>query len=232
MIENLNPESVLLEARNIGRKTLEEVWLLKEVSLKVINADRWAITGPTGSGKTLFLRALCLLDDIDEGEILWNGHSIENQDVPLFRRNVIYLHQRPVLFEGSVEDNLRLPFSLLVTDQFERNREFDRTWILKMLAELGRDESFLSKKADDLSGGEAQITALLRAVQLQPTVLMLDEPTAALDAMSVTAIETLVDRWFNEPNQQRACIWVSHDQKQIERIAEKTLRLQQGQIQR
>ena len=130
-----------------------------------------------------------------------------------------------------MEDNLRLPFSLLVSDHSEKYREFDRTWILKRLAELGRDESFLSKKADDLSGGEAQITALLRAVQLQPTVLMLDEPTAALDAASVTAIETLVDRWLTEPNQQRACIWVSHDPQQIERIAEKTLRLQQGNIQ-
>ena len=129
MSEKHISECVLLEARNIGRKTVDVVWLLREVSLKVKNADRWAITGPTGSGKTLFLRALCLLDDIDEGEILWNGHSIEKQDVPLFRRNVIYLHQRPVLFEGSVEDNLRLPFPLLVTDQSERNREFDQTWI-------------------------------------------------------------------------------------------------------
>ncbi len=230
MSKNHHSDSVLLEARNIGRKTVEGIWLLREVSLKVQNADRWAITGPTGSGKTLFLRALSLLDDIDEGEILWNGHSVEKLDVPFYRRNVIYLHQRPVLFEGSVEDNLRLPFSLLVTDQSEKKREFDRTWIVKMLAELGRDESFLSKKADDLSGGEAQITALLRAVQLQPTVLMLDEPTAALDAPSVTAIETLVDRWLTEPNQQRACIWVSHDQKQIKRIADKTIRLQQGRI--
>jgi putative ABC transport system ATP-binding protein len=231
MSENQNSDCVLLEARNIGRKTLDDVWLLREVSLKVQNADRWAITGPTGSGKTVFLRALCLLDEIDEGEILWNGHLIDNQDVPLFRRQVIYLHQRPVLFEGTVEDNLRLPFSLLATDHPEKNREFDRTWILKMLAELGRDASFLRKKADDLSGGEAQITALLRAVQLQPTLLMLDEPTAALDAPSVTAIETLVDRWLTEPNQQRAFIWVSHDQKQIERIANKTLRLHQGRIQ-
>lgn len=232
MSDNKNSDRVLLEARNIGRKTVEDDWLLREVSLEVQYADRWAITGPTGSGKTLFLRALCLLDDIDEGEILWNGHTIEKHDVPLFRRNVIYLHQRPVLFEGSVEDNLRLPFSLRVADHSERNREFDRTWILKILADLGRDESFLSKTADDLSGGEAQITALLRAIQLQPAVLMLDEPTAALDEQSVTAIEKLVDRWLKEPNQQRACIWVSHDQKQIERIADKTLRLQQGQSQR
>jgi putative ABC transport system ATP-binding protein len=232
MSENHNSDCILLEARNIGRKTVEGVWLLRDVSLNVKNSDRWAITGPTGSGKTLFLRALCLMDEIDEGEILWKGHSIENQDIPLFRRQVIYLHQRPVLFEGSVEDNLRLPFSLLVTQESEKSREFDQAWILKILAELGRDESFLSKKADDLSGGEAQITALLRAVQLQPVVLMLDEPTAALDALSVTAIETLVDRWLTEPNQQRACIWVSHDTKQVERIAEKTLRLQQGQIQR
>lgn len=216
----------VLEARQIGRRAADGTTLLSEVSLQVRGAERWAITGPTGAGKTLFLRALSLLDEIDAGEILWNGKSISNQDVPAFRRSVIYLHQRPVLFEGTVEQNLQLPFSLASA----RNQKYDGRRILDLLKTLERDESFLKKQTDDLSGGESQITALLRAVQLDPNLLLLDEPTAALDAASTHAIEALVDRWMSEPNQSRATLWVSHDPGQIERIADRKLILEQGKV--
>ena len=63
---------------------------------------------------------------------------------------------------------------------------------------VGRDATFLENVNVDLSGGESQIAALLRAIQLELAVLLLDEPTAALDTMATAAVETLVETWLNE----------------------------------
>ena len=86
-----------------------------------------------------------------------------------------------------------------------------------MLTHLGRDESFLDKPVGELSGGESQLVALLRAVQLDPKVLLLDEPTASLDAEATAAVETLVADWQAESAGARAVVWVSHDTGQAER---------------
>src|SRR6266478_4288314 len=108
----MNSAGVLLEAQRIGRFARESRnWLLRDVSLAVRGGDRLAIIGPTGSGKTLLLRSLALLDPTDEGQVLRLNGPISPDSVPDFRRQVIYLHQRPALIEGTVEDNLRLPFS-------------------------------------------------------------------------------------------------------------------------
>src|SRR5205807_6803377 len=136
-------------------------------------------------------RALAWLDRLDEGEIRWRSQPLRGDLIPAYRSRVIYLHQRPALFEGTVEDNLRLPFSL----KAHRAGRFDRARAVARLAGLGRDPSFLDKSHRDLSGGEAQITALVRALQLDPDVLLLDEPTAALDGTAARAVERLLEHW-------------------------------------
>ena len=93
----------MLEAQQISRQANDGTWLLKHVSIHIQPGDRWALSGPTGSGKTVLLRVLSLLDEADEGRLLWKGHEIPDQQVPEFRSQVVYLHQRPVLIEGTVE---------------------------------------------------------------------------------------------------------------------------------
>jgi putative ABC transport system ATP-binding protein len=107
---------------------------------------------------------------------------------------------------------------------------FDRHQILPSLELLGQDVTFLEKSNDDLSGGEAQIVALLRAMQLKPSLLLLDEPTAALDAVATRAIETLVSRWLNDAKTLRATVWVTHDPEQRARVADRILWLEQGRL--
>ena len=99
-----------------------------------------AWSGPSGAGKTVLLRALALLDPLDSGTILWQGRAECGEGVPRYRKRVIYLHQRPALFEGTVEDNLRLPFGLRVIEIGIRPEA-----ALELLAVLGRDDEFLSK---------------------------------------------------------------------------------------
>jgi putative ABC transport system ATP-binding protein len=81
-----------------------------------------SLSGPSGSGKTLLLRALAVLDPVDEGELLWRGRPVSGTSVPPFRAEAVYLHQRPALIGTSVEDTLRRPLSLDV----HRRRSFDR----------------------------------------------------------------------------------------------------------
>jgi len=224
----------VLEVCNASRITPEGRRLLYDVSLAVRAGERWAVTGPTGSGKTLLLRALAVLDPLEAGELLFNGKPVLNENVPTFRRQVIYLHQQPALIAGTVEDNLRLPFT------FKSARRagpvmapvpmFNRERIVEYLSSLGRTEDFLNAESDNLSGGEGQIVAALRAIQLQPQVLLLDEPTAAMDQETTAAIESLVARWRDESDEQAAVVWVTHSAEQVARMADQVLRLEAGQV--
>ncbi len=223
----MNSANVLLEARSIGRLARKtQTWLLREVSLAVRGGDSLAIVGPTGSGKTVLLRSLAILDPIDEGQVLWLNALISPDSVPDFRRQVIYLHQRPALIEGTVEENLRLPFSFGI----HARESFDRNWVLSMLERVGRGADFLARLWRDLSGGEAQIVALLRALQLHPTVLLLDEPTASLDAAAAQTIEQLVSQWHQQSNGGRAVVWVTHDREQSSRVASRFVRMNSGRL--
>ena len=214
-----------LVADNIGRRAAGR-WLLANVSLTIAAGERLALVGPSGSGKTLLLRSLALLDPADEGEIRWQGERVHGHRVPAFRSRVIYLHQRPALAEGTVEANLRQPFEFGV----HRARQFDRGRIVAALEALGRGEAFLAKHQRDLSGGEAQLTALLRAMQLDPDMLLLDEPTAALDADATKLVETLVANWQQERTADRATVWVSHDAEQARRVGSRIVHLKSGRL--
>lgn len=216
---------MILETVGIGRKA-EDRWLLENVSLSVDSGQRLALVGPSGSGKTLLLRALALLDPVDAGEIRWNGKSVAANEVPRYRSRVIYLHQRPALLEGTVEDNLRLPYSL----RAHHDKQFNRQRIVALLKSLGRTDAFLSKQQRDLSGGEAQLCSLLRAVQLDPDVLLLDEPTAALDAEAAGTVESLVANWLDQQPKGRATVWVTHGHEQAERVSQSVMHLRDGHL--
>jgi putative ABC transport system ATP-binding protein len=218
-------EGVLLEARGVGRRAPGGGWLLADVTLALRPGDSVALAGPSGAGKTLLLRALAFLDPLDAGEVRWRGRPVGRGEVPSFRREVVYLHQRPALFEGTVEDNLRLPFAL----KAHAGQRFDKGRALVLLDALGRDPSFLDKQQQDLSGGEAQVTALVRALQLDPTVLLLDEPTAALDPETARSAEALVKSWLDE-TPGRAFVWVGHDPAQALRVSARRVRLRAGRL--
>lgn len=218
-----------LQACRLGRRAPRSgSWLLRGVDLTISPGDRLAVVGPSGAGKTVLLRALTMLDPLEEGEILWQERPVHGEHVPEFRRQVIYLHQRPALFDGSVEENLQRPYAW----KAHRNARYDRERVLGLLDALGRDGNFLSKAHHDLSGGEGQIVALVRALQLDPAVLLLDEATASLDRTTVRLAEALLERWHREGNGARALVWVTHDPDQTDRVAQRILHVQAGQIAR
>lgn len=220
-------DQVLLEALHLGRRNPDgQAWLLDGVSVTVHANDRLVVVGPSGAGKTLLLRALAMLDPVDHGQVRWHGGAVAREAIPAYRGQVMYLHQRAALFEDTVEDALRQPFSLRV----HCGRRFQRDRVIQLLADLHRDASFLNKRVRDLSGGEAQIVGLVRALQLDPTVLLLDEPTAALDVGATEAVETLLERWIGDPAAMRAWVWVTHDADQVRRVGRDRLLIEAGRV--
>jgi len=123
-------------------------------------------------------------------------------------------------------DNLRLPFTL----KHNRHCRFDAATAARFLVLAGKPLGFLDKAATDLSGGEAQLVALVRALLLAPQVLLLDEPTSALDPQSVAAVEALVMNWLDESPEARAFLWITHDHAQARRISTRTLTMDQGTL--
>ena len=139
----------ILEAFDLGRYApATDAWLLRHVSLGLEAGQRIVIVGPTGSGKTLLLRSLAFLDPLDAGELHWKGAAISRHTVPVFRSQVIYLHQRPSLIEGTVAENLKYPFSFAV----HSGRRFDEARIGQWLQLLGRDSELPAEVESGLVG--------------------------------------------------------------------------------
>jgi putative ABC transport system ATP-binding protein len=210
-----------LEADGIGRRAPGGPWLLQGASLRVAPGDRVGISGPSGAGKTLLLRALARLD---EGRVLWCGQEVRGDHIPEFRRRVVYLSQRAVVFEGSVEANFRQPFALAASRRQSLDAARARSW----LDSLGRRADFEAKSHAHLSGGEAQIVALVRALSLDPSVLLLDEAAASLDRDTAAAAERLLVDWTTAS--ERAIVWVSHAPVSSAGFIARSLELRDGRL--
>lgn len=204
-----------LTATQIGRN-VDGQWIWQSLDLELQPGERLAIVGASGVGKSLLLRAISGLDPIQSGQLSFEGQSLSRLSMPQYRSQVIYLHQRPALMEGTVELNLQQVYRLALHCQ----KAYNRQQILQYLAPLNRDGDFLQRSVDNLSGGEAQMVACLRALQLAPRVLLLDEPTASMDEATAQQLEALILQW-QQADSRRACIWTSHNSRQLDRVTDR-----------
>lgn len=182
-----------------------EDFLLRGVDLGLSRGRVTAIVGPSGAGKTTLLRCLNGLEPRAQGTVLLDGADIETIDPINLRRRVGLVFQLPMLFEGTVRDNL-----LYALDAARLDPE-------AALTRVSLDGSYLDRRGDSLSVGEAQRVSLGRALMRDPEVLLMDEPTSALDRDSRTVIESLVRSLAGEG---LTVAVVTHDLSQAERIAD------------
>ncbi len=215
---------VLMQARNL-RRTLNGRTLWQDLNLDLCAGESVALTGPSGSGKSLLLRALSGLDPLEAGEVVLGSKAQWDWAMPAYRSRMMYLPQRPALFEGAVLDNLGRPFALAA----RRGQELNRAELDLLLAKFGRDQAFLQLDTVTLSGGEGQIVALLRALLLNPGILLLDEATSALDPDTVRVAERLLLDWSRE-GPERALLWVSHDPAQRARVASREMSIHMSEV--
>ncbi len=203
------------ELRNVFDGPVENP-ILRGITVDVPCQGITALAGPSGSGKSTLLRLLNRLDDPTDGSISLDGAPLSSWEPSELRRHVGMVFQRPPVFGGDVLDNLRVAEASITS---ERAR--------LVLEHVGLSPELLSRKASDLSGGEAQRMCVARALLTNPTVLLADEPTAALDDVARRTIE---DLGRDVAAGGVPIVWVTHDTDQLRRLADHAMILIAGEV--
>ncbi len=168
------------------------------ISLEVTAGQCVGLTGPSGAGKTLFLRALADLDP-HQGKVWLDGVDRDKVPAPQWRHQMGLLPAESAWWHDTVGPH------------FENVPPQD-------LHALGFEDAVLDWQINRLSSGERQRLALLRLLSNGPRVLLLDEPTANLDADNIARVEAVIERY--QKRRQPVTLWVSHDSEQLRRNCE------------
>lgn len=195
------------------RKEVSGQVLLQDISFAVPQGSILAILGPSGAGKSTLLALLNRLEEPTAGTIYLDGKDIRTLDVLLLRRRVGMVFQRPTLFPGTVAANIAYGPSL--------RGEKPAQPVVEYLREVGLPQEFATRDAQSLSGGEEQRVALARALANEPEVLLLDEPTAALDKTAARQVEELIT--YICRHRGLTVVWVTHDLQQAQRVSDRVV---------
>ncbi len=170
-----------------------------------------AIHGPSGAGKSVLLRMLADLDPHD-GDALLDGRPASSMSAPDWRAAIVYQAAEPAWWEATAGAHFAAA---------------DRDFVGATLAALGLSPALLDTEIERLSTGERQRLALVRSLARRPRVLLLDEPTAALDPDAVARVEALLRARLAAG---MAILIVTHAGEQARRLAQRIFRLEQGKL--
>jgi putative ABC transport system ATP-binding protein len=216
----VTPDVSTLEARKLTRRvsangaTKETV---QDFSYSFQAGRIYNILGPSGAGKSSLLRLLNRLDEPTSGEVFLDGADYRTLPPCTLRKRVGYLFQVPYLFPGSIADNVRYANPALTQDQ-----------VSDLLQVASFDSEKLDQPAETLSVGEKQRVALARLLATDPKVVLLDEPTAALDPTHTARIESSIRDIA--VRKQLGVIIVSHNPEQAMRMGGEGLLLVSGRL--
>jgi ABC-type multidrug transport system ATPase subunit len=175
-------------------------------NLTIEKSECIGITGASGAGKTLLLRAISDMD-ANTGKVLLDGIISNEIPAPEWRRKVALLPAESAWWYETVGEHLK---------------GLDHGW----LKALSFDSSVMSWQISRLSTGERQRLSLLRLLSNKPEVLLLDEPTANLDAERTLQVEAFIEKYKSE--NQTSIIWVSHNLEQLEKVADQNYIIENG----
>lgn len=179
------------------------------------------ITGPSGSGKSTCLRLINKLISPSSGFISLDGEDIANIDPVSYRRRVPMLSQSPIIYPGTIKDNL------LIGRKFQEKSMLEDNNLIEALKRVKLDMD-LSEDISNLSGGEQQRVSIARLMLLDSPIYLLDEPSSALDDLTEDfVIETMVDM-ARENN--KTIIYVTHSNSIATKYSDRLIKIVDGRV--
>lgn len=206
-------------------KTFGSFHALKGVSLEMGGGDLVALLGPSGCGKTTLLRIIAGLEKADSGRIFFQGEDATHRNVK--DREVGFVFQHYALFKHmSVFENVA--FGLRVRPRSNRPSEPEIRDRVHHLLDLVQLAPLKDRFPSELSGGQRQRIALVRALAVEPRILLLDEPFGALDAK----VRKDLRRWLRKLHDELhvTSVFVTHDQEEALEVADQIVVLNEGQV--
>ena len=208
-----------LELKNITKK-YDKLVAVDELNFSVEKNEFAVLFGSSAAGKTTTLRCISGLEKIENGEVWFNDNDFTN--APIQGRQMAMVFQTFALYPHlTTEENLAYPL---------KKKKIDKSEILKRISEISemlRIGHALKRKPDTLSGGEQQRLSLARALLINPSLLLLDEPTANLDPYSLNLIEEII---LDENKKGKTIILTTHDMGQAKRLAKEILFFNKGKL--
>jgi ATP-binding cassette subfamily B protein len=220
-IENLKGD---IEFENVSFAYDEENFVLRDINFKLEGGKTMALVGSTGSGKTTIINILNRFYEIQEGRILVDGIDIKKYKLESLRSRVAIVLQDVFLFNGTVLDNIRL-----------RDKSISRERILEASKKIGAHEFIeklpdsydfmITERGSNLSMGQRQLISFVRALIMDPDILILDEATSSIDTETEATIQFAIERLI----ERRSSIIIAHRLSTIKH-ADKILVLDKGRI--
>lgn len=196
--------------------------LLSVERLEVRRGETLTVLGPTGAGKSTLLRVINGLIEPAAGRLLWEGKAVSRPMQIGLRRRMAMAFQEPLLFRGSVSDNVGWGLRIRGVRGAQLRAEVSKALDALGIAHLAQ------RSCNELSGGEAHRVSLARALVLRPDLLLLDEPLASLDAVTR---EQLGDHLLRLIRTERlTCVYVTHDQIEARAVADRIVIIDRGAV--
>jgi len=205
-----------------GRRGQAAATILGDVTVDIERGGALTLVGPSGSGKSSLLHCLNRLEEPTGGIVRFDGRAITDWDPRELRRRAALVLQTPVMFEGTVRDNLSIRAAGVSLDLSE-----DR--LRETLAEVGLDGGLLDREAATLSGGEKQRVTIARALLREPQALLLDEPTSALDPPNAALVVETGCRL--RETRRLTIVVVTHSPELVRLLGSALLYLVKGRVQ-
>jgi len=221
-----------IEFKNVSFR-YRDAWVLQNVSFTVPKGQIVAIVGPTGAGKSTIVSLLPRLYDVNEGAILIDGKPLQGYTQETLRQNIAFVPQKPFLFLDSIKENIAIGRTYHEQDiQSAARNAHAEEFIVRM---PGTYNTILQELGKNLSGGQQQRLAIARALATKAPILVMDEATSSLDAVSEEKIrdailemrgkltQIIIAHRFSTIEHADKIIYIDHGQKIAEGTKEELL---------